>query len=344
MDHRTAAESSDGGPNLLIVIVCYRVAELTIACLRSIADQIHDVPGTRVFVCENGTGAESAEQLRQAIIAHGWSDWVSLRAISPNVGFTGGNNAILREAMSWAAPPKYFFLLNADTILQPDALKSLFSAIEHTPNVGVMGTTILGEDGQPQESCFRDHSPLSEFLRGAGTGLLNRFLWRKHFQLMPADGQLHYDWISFAAAVIRSSVIRDVGYLDEGYFLYYDDADFCRVARKSGWLIGFCPEARIIHLEGQSNEVPQSTRLLKRRPRYYYVSRARYFAKHYGAVGLWAANLAWSVGSIIAYAKWLVSKRTPACEHEWNDIWTNAFAPIRNSNASLIPEESHAIL
>jgi N-acetylglucosaminyl-diphospho-decaprenol L-rhamnosyltransferase len=320
------------------------VVELTIKCLHSIANQIHDVPGTRVCVCENGTGAESVEQLRQAIIANGWNDWASLQAISPNVGFTGGNNAVLREAMSWAAPPKYFLLLNADTILQPEALKHLYHAVEHAPHVGIMGTAIFGEDGRAQDSCFRDHSPLSEFLRGAGTAILNRFLWRKHFQLMPADGQLHYDWISFAAALIRSSVIRDIGYLDEGFFLYFDDADFCRVARKAGWMIGCCPEARIVHLEGQSNEVPENTRQLKRRPRYYYVSRARYFAKHYGAVGLWAANIAWSVGSLIAHLKRLARKRAPACEGEWKDIWTNALAPVRNSNASLIPEESRVIL
>src|SRR5205085_5590103 len=136
--------------------------------------------------------------------------------------------------------------------------------------------------------------------------VLNRALFRQNFQLMPRESESHYDWVSFASALIRSEVIRDIGFLDEGFFLYFDDADYCRRARKAGWKIGFCQDARVVHLEGQSNTVPESNRKLHRRPRYYYVSRARYFAKHLGTAGFWAANVAWSVGSVIGHAKQLV--------------------------------------
>jgi hypothetical protein len=75
------------------------------------------------------------------------------------------------------------------------------------------------------------------------------------------------------------------------------------------------------------------------------VSRARYFAKHWGTAGLWAANIAWSAGWLIGELKRLVSQRGPcACKAEWRDIWTNAWAPVRNSNASLVPKESHFVL
>lgn len=92
--------------NLLVVIVCYRAADLTIECLRSLAPEIESVPGVRVAVCENGTGGGAAARIDEAIRAEGWRDWVTLTEVSPNRGFAGGNNVILREAMGWEDPPQ----------------------------------------------------------------------------------------------------------------------------------------------------------------------------------------------------------------------------------------------
>jgi N-acetylglucosaminyl-diphospho-decaprenol L-rhamnosyltransferase len=345
MDNRHGSQPGEDRESLLIAILCYRVVDLTINCLKSIAPQIHDVPRVRVMICENGTGPEAVDRLRESILENGWEDWVKLQAVYPNVGFTGGNNVILRDGMSWQLAPKYFLLLNADTIVEPGALRALYDAIERAPDIGIMGPTMIGGDGDIQVSCFRDHSPISEFLRGASTGIINRLLLRSNFQLAPPVGAAHFDWVSFACAVIRSEVIEQVGFLDEGYFLYFDDADYCRMARKAGWKIGYCREARVMHLEGQSNEVPEQTKKLERRPRYYYVSRARYFAKHCGMLGLWAANIAWSAGSAIAAARRLASRRGPrSCDGEWRDNWTNAWAPIRNSNAALTPKDSRLVV
>ncbi len=110
---------------LLVVIANYRVTHLTIDCLRSIAEQIDAVPDTHVAVCENGTGDNSAERIQSAIDNNGWGRWCTLTAVSPNLGFTGGNNIILRPAMQSNNPPQYFLLLNADTIVRPNALKAL---------------------------------------------------------------------------------------------------------------------------------------------------------------------------------------------------------------------------
>jgi GT2 family glycosyltransferase len=221
----------------------------------------------------------------------------------------------------------------------------VYSAIESAADVGIMGTSLIGTDGVVQNSCFRDHSPLSEFLRGANSAVINRCFGREPFPLMPPAGAANFDWVSFASAVIRRGVADDIGVLDEGYFLYFDDADYCRMARNVGWKVNCCREARVVHHEGQSNDVPATTRMLRRRPRYYYVSRSRYFAKHYGAVGLWAANLAWAAGSIIGWVKRLLGNRQPhTCEAEWKDNWTNAWSPIAASNASLIPNESRVVV
>ncbi len=81
---------------LLVVIVSYRVTDLTIDCLRSLSGEIGRVPVTRVAVCENGTGGNAADQLRHAIEENNWGSWVDLTVIYPNRGFTGGNNAVIR--------------------------------------------------------------------------------------------------------------------------------------------------------------------------------------------------------------------------------------------------------
>jgi GT2 family glycosyltransferase len=99
---------------LLVAILCYRVPELTIDCLRSLEDEIVRMPGTKVAVCENGTGGDAADQIRAAVTAHGWVDWVHLTVVYPNRGFTGGNNTLIRDAFASAHPPEYVLLLNAD--------------------------------------------------------------------------------------------------------------------------------------------------------------------------------------------------------------------------------------
>lgn len=316
--------------NLLVVIVCYRVAELTIDCLRSLSSEIRSVPGAKVAVCENGTGGDSAKKLAEAIEENGWGDWVSLKVIHPNRGFAGGNNVILREALSWPDPPKYFLLLNADTIVRPGALSALMEAAERNPDAGVIGPRLEWPNGTPQTSCFRFTSPISEMLVAAGTGPLTKLLSRFDVPLPVSDEPMEPEWTSFACALIPRTVLVEIGVLDEGFYLYFDDVDFCRRVRKSGLRIQHWPEARVVHLRGRSNPVKSLTAERKRRPSYWYASRARYFAKFLGRKGLWAANLLWMAGRSISLARELVGHKKPhTCDKEGLDIWTNWRDPLK---------------
>jgi GT2 family glycosyltransferase len=318
---------------LLVVIVNYRCADLVVDCLRSLAGQIGDVPGARVAVCENGSGDDSAEQLAEAIQREGWGDWVQLVVSERNLGFTGGNNLILREAMTASNPPDYFMLLNPDTIVHTGALAALRQAAQADPSLGIVGPGIVGPAGTTENSCFRAPSPLGELLRSAGTGAVNRIFGRdRGFYLEPPVGATSYDWTSFACAIIRREVLQRVGLLDEGFFMYFDDPDYCTRVRRAGWKIGHCPAATVTHLEGGSSDVPAQGRSRQRRARYYYVSRSRYFAKHFdGRLGLWRANLAWCVGRGVSLVRQAIGHAPPTCKTEWRDIWTNAADPIGKS-------------
>lgn len=314
--------------SVLVVIVCYRAVELTIDCLRSLEPEIRSIPGAKVAVCENGTGPGAANRLAQAIREEGWQDWVWLKAIEPNCGFTGGNNAILRDAMAWPEPPQTFLLLNADTIVRPQAIRLMLDALRARPDIGIVGPRLEHPDGEPQISCFRAPSPMSEFLEAARTGPLTRLLGDRAVAPNAHQTMQEPDWISFACALIRREVVEQVGYLDDGYYLYFDDPDYCRRARRAGWGILYAPQASVVHLVGQSNPVMALSAARRRRPRYYYASRTRYFAKSYGIAGLWLANLAWTAGRTVSLLREVLGTKPPhTCASQWRDIWTNALRP-----------------
>lgn len=264
---------------LLVVIVNYRVAHLTIDCLRSVADEISNVPGTHVAVCENGTGDDSVERIQKAIDDNGWGSWSTLTAIGPNLGFTGGNNAIIRPAIQSADLPQYVLLLNADTIVRPNAFKALVDFMDQRPSVGIAGSRLEDPDGTPQRSAFRFQTPLSEFEANLKLGLVSRLLESWLVAPPVTNETFKTDWVSGASMIIRREVFQDIGILDEGYYTYYDDIDFCFNALKAGWPTWYVPASRVVHLVGQTTGVTNKSP--KRQPPYLFEARRRYFLKNH---------------------------------------------------------------
>ena len=287
---------------LLIIIVSYKVTDLTIDCLRSLSREIHRVPGARVAVCENGTGGDAEARLRQAIDENGWGDWVELSAIYPNRGFTGGNNVIIRKAMESTDPPEYLLLLNADTIVHPNALDSLVEFMDANPKVGIAGSRLESPDGQVQGSPFRFFSIASEFDRGLRLGVVSRLLSRWSSCPPNPGRQCEAEWVSGASMIIRRQVVEQIGALDEGLYTYFDDIDYCRNARKAGWTTWYVPESRITHLEGASTGIKSN--VVKRRPAYWFQARRRYYLKNHGVLYTMLADAAFIVG----FALWRVRR------------------------------------
>src|SRR5580704_207823 len=240
---------------LLTVIVNYRVAQLTIDCLRSVAEEVGSVPDTHVAVCENGTDDDSADRIQRAIDDNRWGEWCTLTAIGTNLGFTGGNNVVLKPAMQSADPPQYFLLLNADTIVRPNAFKALVDFMDQHPNVGIAGSRLEDPDGTPQCSAFRFRTPMSEFEWGMRLGLVSRLLERWVTAPPVRDQAFKTDWVPGASMIIRREVFQDIGLLDEGYYTYFDDIDFCLNARKADWITWYVPSSRVVHLVGQTTGV-----------------------------------------------------------------------------------------
>jgi N-acetylglucosaminyl-diphospho-decaprenol L-rhamnosyltransferase len=291
---------------LLIVVVNYKVTDLTIDCLRSVAREIGRVPGAQVAVCENGTGKADVRTLQEAIDANGWGAWCSLTAVMPNRGFTGGNNVILRQAMQSADKPEYVLLLNADTIVLPGSLDSLVQFMDEHSKVGIAGSRLEAEDGTPYVSAFRDHTITNEFDRGLRLGVVSKLLSKWALSPPVPEGACEAQWVAGASMIIRREVFEAIGLLDEGYYTYFDDIDFCMQARKAGWPTWYVPQSRVIHLVGCSTKISDPAKGgVKRRPRYWYQARTRFFVKNYGAVYAAVADLAFLSG----FALWRLRRR-----------------------------------
>jgi GT2 family glycosyltransferase len=122
--------------------------------------------------------------------------------------------------------------------------------------------------------------------------------------------------------MIRAEVIHSIGALDENYFMYFEDADYCRCAERAGFEVWQEPAARVVHLRGQSSPVKRLHAARQRLPRYYYASRSRYFRKQFGRSGWLAANLLWTTGRGVAWLReTLGAKERHTVEHQLWDNW-----------------------
>ena len=309
---------------LAIIIPNYRTPRLTVDCLASVEPEI-DKMSDCVVVVENGSKDDSAERIKAAIAQHGWQRWVRLLRSEVNLGFPAGCNLGLR-----AVEADNYMLLNNDTIVRPGAVASLLKALDEHPDVGIVTPRLEHPDGSPQTSCFYYRSPKTELLKAAATGPLQRLLGRSDGTMPLSDVPTEAEWVCFACVVIRRDVVRQVGLLEDGYFLYFDDIDYCRRAWKAGWHVLYWPEAKIVHLVGKSNPLEALAAARKRKPYYFYASRTWYYAKFYGRTGPLLANLCWTAGRALGLARELTgNKQVHTSEKEWLDIWTNWLKPFK---------------
>ncbi len=290
---------------LLVVIVSYRVTDLTIECLRSLSEEIQRIPGAKVAICENGTGGDAANQLRMAIKENNWGSWVDLSVIYPNRGFTGGNNAVIRPALKSHDPPEYVLLLNADTLVKEHALGALVAFMDGQPKAGIAGSMLLWPDGTIQASPFRFIGIATELDRGLRLGIVSKLLspWRA---LIPTPKEAsRVAWVSGASMILRRTMLEQIGLLDEGLYTYFDDSDICLRARRAGWETWYVPESQVIHLEGASTGIASHTTKPGRRAPYWYQARRRYFVKNYGAMYTALVDVAFISG----YAIWRLRRQ-----------------------------------
>jgi len=286
-----------------VVIVNYRTPELTIECLRSLhADDRAQLP-IAVLVADNRSGDNSVEMLGREIKNRGWDAWGTLLPLQRNGGFAYGNNRAIEKIFNQSLLPDYIWFLNPDTEVKPGACKALVEFLAAHPEVGVAGSRLESPGGEHQISAFRDHTIISELLAGTRLGVLDKVFSKWLVAVSSNTENAHQvDWVSGASMMIRREVFEKIGLLDENYFMYFEEVDFCIRARKAGWPIWYVPESRVVHLEGASTAGVSGT--IRRRPKYWFESRRRFFLKNYGRCSLLLADLAWMIG----YSSWRIRR------------------------------------
>lgn len=307
-----------------IVVINFRTAGLVKNCLAALGPELENVDA-RVAVVDNFSNDGSADEIaRWLATGELWKSRVFLIRSPANAGFSGGNNTGID-----AFDADHILLLNSDTLVREGAVKAMIDASAREQDAGIIAPRLEDEDGTPQISCFRTHSPLSEFLYAAETAPLDKLF---SFAVVPtpvSDRPVECDWVSFACVLIKRKALDAAGRMDEGYFMYFEDADYCRALKERGWRIVYEPAARVVHLRGGSSPVKSSLKAKKRPPAYYYASRTRYFRKSFGPLGLYAANLLWLTGRAVARARSLFGKPAPVlCENQGKDQWTNWRDPL----------------
>ncbi|MBU6230053.1 MAG: glycosyltransferase family 2 protein [Cyanobacteria bacterium REEB459] len=288
---------------VLVVIVNYRTPQLTLDCLQSLRSEIKDLPNLQVVVTDNNSG-DGSDQIIATALAAMACDWIQFMPLSHNGGFAYGNNVPIRRAMQAGNLPPYVLLLNPDTIVQPGAIHSLVEFLEAHPEVGIAGSRLQDPDGTPQNSAFRFHGILTEIDGSFRLGLITKLLSRWKITLPMVDEPCQVQWVAGASMLIRRQVLEQIGLMDEGYFMYCEEMDFCLQAYRHGWSCWYVPASRVVHLVGQSSGVTDSKSPPRRLPKYVFDSRRRYFLKNYGRVSLLLADMV----AIIGLSTWRIRR------------------------------------
>ncbi|WP_108395459.1 glycosyltransferase family 2 protein [Devosia submarina] len=291
--------------DLTIVVVNYRTGALTVNCLASVMADPSLPSDARIMVVDGGSGDKSSELITSAISGNGWGERIAFLELPENGGFAFGNNRAIEAANDLWGRAKAVLLLNPDTVVRPGAIGALTNFLDEHPEAGIVGSSLEDFDGTKQACSFRFPTALGELEGEARFGPLTRLLGPWCVVLPLGTEPSRAQWISGASMLVRQEVFQDIGGLDEEYFLYYEELDFCRRASSRGWQCWTVPASRIVHLCGQATGVSARGARLGRRPAYWFNSRNRYFQKHHSPWGRAAVDLAWMAGQAI----WLLRQR-----------------------------------
>ncbi|BFM05365.1 glycosyltransferase family 2 protein [Halioxenophilus aromaticivorans] len=278
-----------------VAIVNYKTAPLVVECLAALAGAGKEGAAISVCVVDNASPDDSLSVLNQAVAEHNWSAWVDVIAAPKNGGFAYGNNVAFDHLASLHC--SHYWLLNPDTLPGPDSLQVLLDYLAAHPEVGCVGSQLTDDDGSGQLSAFNFPRPLGEFVAASSIGLLIRLLPKLVVASHTMNQRGSVEWVVGASMLMRAEVVNRVGHMDEKYFLYYEEVDYCRKIHQAGFDVHFVPESRVVHHVGAATGISDLRRKQPpRRPSYWFESRRRFFRKNYGLFGAIVADVCWVLG------------------------------------------------
>ncbi|MBP1991130.1 glycosyltransferase family 2 protein [Paenibacillus eucommiae] len=231
--------------DLSILIVNYNTQELTLACLHSIYNSNTEY-SYEIILIDNASKDDSVTEFKKQFPA------AKIIANNENVGFAKANNQGMR-----AAEGRYVLLLNSDTVIKPDTLDIMLRFMDDHPNIGASGCKLVLPDGTLDKACKRGFpTPSASFYYAFGfSKLFPRNPRFNQYQLGYLDPDQEYpvDCLVGAFMLVRREAIDQVGMLDEEFFMYGEDIDWCYRIKQNGWGIYYYPRTSIVHHKGASS-------------------------------------------------------------------------------------------
>lgn len=253
---------------LSVVTVSWNVVGLLRRCLQTLSEELTNIAEkVEVFVIDNASADGSAQMVNTEF------PQFHLIANDSNRGFAIANNQALKLSDS-----EYVLLLNPDTEVQPGALATLINFLDHNPQAAIVAPQLLNSDGSIQRSCreFPTFAGMLYELLGLSKMFPNHPLFGRYKMLeFNHDYCRQVDQPEGACLMMRRTVIDQVGMLDEGFFMLFEEVDWCYRIKKANWQIWFTPEAKVIHHYGQSIKQVKAKMILSSHRGLY-----RYWRKH----------------------------------------------------------------
>jgi len=279
---------------------------------------------------DNGSRDESVPMLREAIALNGWEEWVKLLPLEANQGFSRGNNLGI-AALPGDGP---LLLLNSDTRLHAGCLRQCLDALDYDSRVGALSCRLVEEGGATQTVARRFPTPIRSVV--SALGLHRRCRWLFGWADVQDLGwdrtrvSKDVDWIGGAFMLIRGEALRHVGGLDERFFFYGEDVEFCWRLRRAGYRCRYECQPSVIHLGGGSSSFDSGPNDLNEQR-----WRARYQVQRI-CFGRWAEWLLRCVDACVASVRVLrdaLWRRDHLCESKAR--FRRAWTPIARSETLL---------
>jgi GT2 family glycosyltransferase len=268
---------------LSICIVNYQARDYLNNCLRSI---IANPPqgDYEIIVVDNGPTDGSVKMLQAEFPK------VAVIENPANLGFTAPTNQALRRATG-----QFLLLLNPDTLLHPQAFDRLIAFMQQHPQVGICGPKVLNTDGSLQAPCRRGESRpwavISYFLRLHRLFPDSRLFGGYLLNYIDEDVTHEVAGVAGSCMLVRRQVVDQIGYLDERFFAYQEDADYCFQARRAGWQVYYLPTAQVTHFGGEGGSRVQPYRSIFAWHRSYWLYYRKNLASDYFFLFNWAFYL-----------------------------------------------------
>lgn len=278
--------------DLTIVIVSWNCKDDVAGCLRSI-DSVGSEIDCAVVVVDNGSTDGTVEMLRDDFTG------TIVLANSENKGFAAANNQAFASLQS-----RYVMLLNPDTIVHRDALRLLVRFLDENPSVWAAGPLMLNRDGSPQVSGVRfpnNWNILCETLFLDRLFPKSKSVGRHKELFADLSNPRSVDYVQGACLLVRSEILKVVGGLDEGFFMYFEETDWCYRMKEQGGRIYHFPEARVTHFGGGETGHYDETRLV-----HYHRSLFRFYVKHYSFWSSVIVKMIIALRSLVRLGGWAV--------------------------------------